>query len=97
MSVLPYGLLRSQEFFRSLVDDYYFDYVRRFPNTLPDSSAFFDQSLPYAAQDKVDFLSAGGNPETIQIALLSSAEYLRLARTHALWSKWSHTPPPDET
>ena len=83
---LPTALLRSDEYARYSIDDYYFAYLRRLPRTLPDSGVLFNGALPYPKQDWANFLAAGGNPETIQINILTSPEYLRLALTQALWT-----------
>ena len=84
-TALPNTLLRSQEYLRNLVDEFYFTYLRRLGNTPPDGSAFY-ASGPYAEQARVNFLAAGGNPESIEIELLTSPEYQRLAITQARWT-----------
>ena len=94
-AVLPGALLRSEEYFRNMIDDFYLTYVRRIPRTPADSGVLYNASLPYPAQDKVNFLVAGGNPETVELEILTSPEYLRLALTKALWTgtRWKTLAP----
>lgn len=70
---LPNALLNSAEYFQRLTVDYYTAYLHRRPE------AAVVGGFPSAVQQWLDFLTAGGNPEQLQIALLTSPEYLNLA------------------
>jgi hypothetical protein len=86
VGTLPGTLLHTEEYLRLVVNDFTFAYLRHLPNTQVDGSAFFDVNAPYGAQATINFLLNGGDPATVQISLLTSAEYLRLALTGAVWT-----------
>lgn len=83
---LPEALLHSTEYYRRTIDDYFDVYLRRLPNTPPDGSILYNGIEPYAAQEFIDFLAAGGNPEQVQINLLMSPEYLNLSLQKGVWN-----------
>ena len=89
---LPNTLLHTEEFARVVLNRLYITLVRRLPNTQADGSAFFDVSGPFNAQAQVNFLVSGGDPSTVQVNLLTSAEYLQLALTGAVWTgvRWKN-------
>jgi hypothetical protein len=80
------GGLYAGEYFKLTITGWYYQYVRRFPNTPADQSRIITQLTPYGAQSFVDYWTAGGNPESIQIAILISPEYLQIALDKAFWT-----------
>lgn len=67
---LPNALLNSQEYCQNLINDYSTAYLHRRPGVAANM---------LAAQQWLEFLMSGGNPEQLQIGLLASHEYYNLA------------------
>ncbi len=88
--VLPTTLLTQPEYFQNSISGWFYNLLRRFPSTPPDSSRLIPLGTPFGAQDFVNFWNAGGNPADIQVAILASPEYINIAVTKAFWggSRW---------
>jgi hypothetical protein len=74
------------EYFKYTITGWFYQYLRRFPNTPSDQSRIISQLNPFLAQNLVDFWSAGGKPEDIQTTILTSQEYLQIALDKAFWT-----------
>jgi hypothetical protein len=89
--VLPTVILYQapNEFFQVTINNSFMALLRRLPNTLSDQQRLFPAG-PYGAQGFVDALAAGANLPDIQAQIISSAEYLDLARGKAFWggARW---------
>ncbi|WZP00035.1 DUF4214 domain-containing protein [Isosphaeraceae bacterium EP7] len=89
-SQLPSDLIYNAagEYSTKISNGLVYRYLRRFPYTKldgtvnpPDASAQAAATKPFA-----DFLTNRGNPEELEIGLLTSGEYLNLARGKAAWN-----------
>src|SRR5262249_25571038 len=85
---LPFSLLFDVpgEYYQNTISQWYLSWLRRLPSTPADSSRLIPAGTPYGAQMWVNSWAAGANPADIQVALVSSAEYMELARTKAFWT-----------
>jgi hypothetical protein len=76
------------EYSTKISNSLFYRYLRRFPYTkadgtvnAPDANAQAAATMPFAR-----FLTNRGNPEDLEIGILSSPEYLGLARSKAAWN-----------
>ncbi|HLJ96876.1 MAG TPA: DUF4214 domain-containing protein, partial [Gemmataceae bacterium] len=86
-TALPVQILVGlpNEYFIDEVTMYYNAYLHRFPNTLPDQTRLIASIVPFGGQVFVDALNAGANPISIQLGILTSAEYQNVALYKEFW------------
>jgi hypothetical protein len=65
---------------------YYNAYLHRFPNTLADQTRLIASIVPFGGQVFVDALAAGASPASIQVGILTSAEYQNVALYKEFWA-----------
>jgi hypothetical protein len=84
---LPNAVLAGapNEYFMDEVTLYYNAYLRRFPNTPPDQTRLIQSINPFGGQAFVDALNAGASPMSVQVGILTSAEYQNIALFKEFW------------
>ena len=73
------------EYYMDEVTMYFNAYLHRFPNTLADQTRLIASINPFGGQVFVDALNAGVNPISVQIGILTSAEYQNVALFKEFW------------
>jgi hypothetical protein len=76
---LPQIALGSTEYLQSEINGWFNAYLHRFPNSPADVGRLIPNPTPYQAQNFVDALAGGASPAAVQVAILTSAEYQRVA------------------
>jgi hypothetical protein len=85
---MPQFILSGQysgEYFKLTLTQWYYAYLARYPQTPTYQGRILTATSPFGAQSFVDAWENGANPEDLQAAILSSTEYLQLARQKAFW------------
>jgi outer membrane protein assembly factor BamB len=72
-------------YYRQLVDEWFYTYLGRHGATPSYQGAILGPTPTFTGQALVDALMAGANQESIQASILTSPEYLQLAREKAFW------------
>ena len=87
---LPQTAVGEIEFYQVTIKNWFFTYLRRFPNTPPDSTRVELPNPPFGAQNYVDYWNSGGNPDEIVTSILASPEYFNLAQNKGFWygARW---------
>ena len=92
--VLPTALTTSDEYYRRVIDRFFFTYLRRLSSTPADEGVLVVAGTPYGGQAQLNYLKNGGSEELLESLLLTSAEYFQLVRSHGLWlgTRWKGVP-----
>lgn len=85
-ALLPQALLRSAEYATRQIATQYWRYLRHLPTVSPDGSATVPVGTPYGAAYWLGYLTQGGTPEAMEMAVVSSTEYITLVGNRALWT-----------
>ena len=73
-------------YFKVNLTQWFYAYLGRYPDTASYQGRIVTTTSPYGAQAFVDAWAAGANPEDLQVGILTSPEFLVLARQKALWT-----------
>jgi hypothetical protein len=78
------------EFFQNLTNQYYLLLLRRLASTPSDLSRLIPVGTPFGGQVWVNAMLAGTNPADVLAAILTSGEYLNVARYKSFWlgARW---------
>lgn len=75
-------------YFKNVINGWFYNYLRRYPNTPAHQGRIFESDAfhNYGAAGFVNYLAAGGNEIDVQLALLTSPEYIHnIARRKGFW------------
>lgn len=87
---LPGVLMTSDEYAFATIKDRFYEALRRYPNTPSNLSSLLNSTPPggdsfASVRGFINQLLANGQQSDIEITVVTSAEYLGVARTRAFW------------
>jgi hypothetical protein len=90
-ALLPQVLLSSQEYYLWTIGgdtftSWFGTFLRRFGSTQPDNSRLYPIGTQPSSQGLANAWVAGARPDDLLVLVLSSAEYIQIARDRAFWA-----------
>ncbi len=88
---LPLVVMSSDEYAFATIKERFYLELRRYPNTPSNLSSLLNATpaggdVYSSVRGFIDFLKAGGQQADVELAILTSPEYLAVARTRAFWT-----------
>ncbi len=88
---LPLAVMATEEYCYNTIRAWFFTDLRRYPNTAPNQSVLANEPGPGVdpfgpVRALIQYMQSGGQQSDVEVAILTSTEYLALARTRAFWT-----------
>ncbi len=93
---LPMAVMMTEEYCYNTIRAWFFADLRRYPSTPSNQSVLANQPGPGVdpfgpVRALINYMQAGGQQSDVELAILTSTEYLALARNRAFWTgtRWN--------
>jgi len=88
---LPPAVMQTDEYCYNTIRAWFFADLRRYPDTPSNQSVLANATLPGAdafapVRALIEYMKAGGQQSDVELAILTSPEYLAVARNRAFWT-----------